>query len=170
MEANLIITFDPNHAGLAQEEAKKIINETGQEGKFEKIEVPGLFEIKVEDAKELVKKARELCEENPDMFEKTFKWIPIDKWCSSNISDMQKTISSMIENIDKDDKWKLDLGKRKYDVPTNELIMKLTDPIDRPNVDLKNPDKIVEVQIIGNRAGISILNADEFLDVLKVKG
>jgi len=169
MEANLIITFDPNHAGLAKEEAKKIISEIGQEAEFEEIEVPGVFEVKVDDPKELVKKARELCQENPDMFEKTFKWIPIEKWCSSDVSDMQETIVSLIERIDKDDKWKLDLGKRKYDMPTNELIIKLTDPIDRPHVDLKNPDKIVEVQIIGNKAGISILNADEFLDVQKIK-
>ena len=47
--------------------------------------------------------------------------------------------------------------------------MKLTENIEKPNVDLKNPEKIVKVEIIGEHAGISLLYPDEILDVQKYK-
>ena len=63
----------------------------------------------------------------------------------------------------------MNLSKRNYEANTKELIVKLTDPIDRPNVDLKNADKIMQVEIIGKKAGISLLKKDELLEVAKLK-
>ena len=50
------------------------------------------------------------------------------------------------------------------------MIMKLTEVIDKPKVDLSNPDKIVQVEIVGKQAGISLLAKDELLEVSKLKG
>lgn len=170
-DANLLITFDPTHAGMAQEEAKAILKEVGEEAEFLESKIDGLFKVKVSDAKAVVKKVREECENNPAKFEKTFHWIPIEKWCKSEIKDMQDTIKSFVDGIKQEEKWKMDLGKRQWDkMPTPELIVKLTDPVDRPNVDLKNPEKIIEVQIIGDEAGIALLNKDELVDVPSIKG
>ena len=48
---------------------------------------------------------------------------------------------------------------------STELIMKLTEVVDKPKVDLDNPQKIIAVQIIGKKAGLALLNKDEILSL-----
>jgi tRNA(Ser,Leu) C12 N-acetylase TAN1 len=43
--------------------------------------------------------------------------------------------------------------------------MKLTDVVDREKIDLKKPEKIIKVEVIGSNAAISVLNPDEQLIV-----
>ncbi|MBI5347639.1 MAG: THUMP domain-containing protein, partial [Candidatus Aenigmarchaeota archaeon] len=93
----------------------------------------------------------------------THRWVPIEKWVKSDMNEMTKAIAEMGKKIGRDEKWKMDFNKRQYDAP-KDIIIKLTDPIDRPHVDLKNPDKIVHVEVIGKNAGISLLNKDEVLN------
>ena len=61
-------------------------------------------------------------------------------------------------------------SKRHYDVKWLYLIMKLTENINHPKVDLKNPQKIVKVEIVGDHAGIALLDKSELLDIPKIKG
>ena len=74
------------------------------------------------------------------------------------------------KKMDPAKKWRMDLSKRQYDGKTTDLIMKLTEKIGKPKVDLKDPELIVKVEIIGKKAGVSLLNADEYLNVPKIKG
>jgi len=59
----------------------------------------------------------------------------------------------------------MDLHKRHFDMGSTEVIMKLTEVVDKPKVDLENPQKIIEVQIIGKKAGLALLNKDEIFSV-----
>jgi len=172
LDANLIITYEPTHKGLAEEEVKAVLKEAGEENpEFIDSGVDGLFLLKVSDGKEITKKVLDICKSDPSKFDKTFHWIPIETWCESEVEAMQNEIKKLVDRIGENEKWKLDLGKRQWDkVPTNELIIKLTDPVDRPNVDLENPEKIIEVQIIGDKAGISLVTPDEIVNVPKIKG
>jgi len=66
----------------------------------------------------------------------------------------------------KNEKWMMDVEKRYYDKHDyKELIIKLTDVVDRKEIDLKKPEKIIKVEIVGKNAGISLLEPDEFLIV-----
>ncbi len=165
-KANLLVTHDPNHVGLAKEEITVILKQLKTEPEFLKSEIDGLFQITIKEPKEIVKKLVEICKKDRVMFRTTFRWFPVDNWCKSTIEDMKKTIKGLVKDIKEKDKWKMDITKRCYEkYHTTELIMKLTDVVDRPNVDLKNPDKIIKVDIIGNDAGISLLNKDEILNI-----
>ncbi|MBU2497197.1 MAG: hypothetical protein KJ767_04015, partial [Nanoarchaeota archaeon] len=95
--------------------------------------------------------------------------VPIDEWVKTDVKKLQEATKKLGEKIKKEEKWKMNLNKRNYEGNTRELIMKLTDPIDKPNVDLSNADKIVQVEIIGNKTGISLLTKDELLEVMKLK-
>ncbi len=156
-EANLLVTFDPVHQESAKAEIETLIKETGESAKILKIE-EGLAEIKVKDARKTIKKI------DTSKFEYTFYWWPADKWSKSDIKSMQKVIVGLEKGIKKEEKWKMDFAKRKVtqEYP-KDIIIKLTDVIDKPNVDLKNPDKIIKIEIMGNRAAISLLTKDELL-------
>ena len=79
---------------------------------------------------------------------------------------MQKAVKSLVPKIGENEKWKMDLEKRHYHkLEYEELIVKLTDVVDRRKIDLKKPKKIIKVEIIGNNAGISLLEPGELLAV-----
>ena len=52
---------------------------------------------------------------------------------------------------------------------TIELILKLTEAVNKPKVDLEKPEKIRKVEIVGNKAGMALLKADELLNTIKAK-
>jgi len=170
VEANLIVSYDPSHAGSAKEEVKNVLKEVKHDFKHLKSNIDGLFNLKVKDAKKTVKNLGKLCGKKPEFFEKTFNWIPIDKWCKSTVKDMQKVVKKMEKDIKKTEKWKMELNKRHYKKgDTVQLILKLTEVVDKPKVDLKKPQKIIKVEIAGNKAGLSLLKADELLNTIKAK-
>ena len=166
-DANLLVTHDHSHAGSAKDEIEKALKAVKQKAKFLKSDIEGVFKLRVGNAKKLVKSLSKL-KSKKGMFEHTYHWIPIDKWLATNVKAMQKEVKKLQKGIKKTEKWKMDLHKRHFDqMNSTELIMKLTEVVDKPKVDLSNPQKIIEVQIIGKRAGLALLNKDEILNLAK---
>ncbi len=164
VDANLLVTYNQSHAGSAKEEAEKALKAIKQKAKFLKTDIEGVFKLRVGNPKKVVKNLSKL-KSKKGMFEHTFHWVPIDKWTTSNIKAMQKEIKKLQKGIKKTEKWKMDLHKRHFDMPSTELIIRLTEVVDKPKVDLKNPQKIIEVQIMGKKAGLALLNKDEILSL-----
>lgn len=166
-EANLLVTHDHSHAGSAKEEIEKALKAVKQKAKFLKSDIEGVFKLRVGNAKKLVKSLSKL-KSKKGMFEHTYNWIPIEKWIATNVKAMQKEVKKLQKGIKKNEKWKMDLHKRHFEqINSIDLIMKLTEVVDKPKVDLSNPQKIIEVQIIGKKAGLALLNKDEILNLAK---
>jgi len=162
-KANLLVTFDPTHAESAKKEIESLLKEVKVKADVLSCE-EGLAEVSVGDARKAVLALRKL---KKDKFEHTFHWTPIDHWCKATIPEMQKVIKGLAKDINVKEKWRMDLGRRKTKEHERDLIIKLTDVVDRPKVDLSKPDKIVKVEIIGDKAGIALLKKDELLNVVK---
>lgn len=168
-EANLLVTFDPVHQESAKKEIDTLMKEVKHEGKIIKIS-EGMAQIRVKDAKKVVVDLLKIAKKQIAKFNYTFNWWPVDKWCKGEVKEMQKVIAELQKGIDKKDKWKLDLAKRNTtkEYPKN-LIIQLTEVIDKPNVDLSNPHKTIKVEIIGDKAAISLITEGEALNVSKLK-
>ena len=164
VDANLLVTHEPSHAGSAKENVENALKAIKQKAKFLKSDSEGVFKLRVGNAKKIVKSLSKL-KGKKGMFEHTFHWIPIEKWTAANVKAMQKEIKKLQKGIKKTEKWKMDLHKRHFEMSLTELIMKLTEVVDKPKVDLDNPQKIIEVQIMGKKAGLALLNKDELLTV-----
>ncbi len=164
VEANLLVTHEPSHAGSAKEEIEKALKAIKQKAKFLKSDVEGVFKLRVGNAKKLVKSLQKL-KSKKRMFEHTFHWVPIEKWINANVKSLQKEIKKLQNSIKKTEKWKMDLHKRHFEMSSTELIIKLTEVVDKPKVDLENPQKIIEVQIMSKKAGLALLNKDEILTI-----
>ena len=164
MNVKLIITYDPAHISSCTESVKKLMDTIGAKLTFLKSKYHGIFLINVSKPKEVVKKLKALSKKNKELFGKTYRYIPVDKWVSSKVTDMVKAIKSLVPKIGLNEKWKMDLEKRyyhKYDY--NELILKLTEVVNREKIDLKKPQKIIKVEIVGSGAAITLLEPDELL-------
>lgn len=169
-EANLLVTFDPTHQESALKEISSLLESIKEKADILNAE-EGIAQVLVKDAKKAVKELTALCKKNMDKFAYTFHWEPIEKWCKAGIADMKKVIKSFGEKIKKDEKWKMELKVRKVKEKPDEikLIVDLTGVVDKPKVDLQNPEKIINVEIIGNKAGLALLGKDELLNVVKLK-
>ncbi len=166
MNVSLVITYDPAHQASCRQSVENVMRTVSATAKFLKSRYDGVFLLDVENPKSLVKKLGRLSVKNTGIFGKTHRYIPVDRWVSVKISDMQKAIRSLVPEIKKNDKWKMELDKRYYHkMDYNELIMKLTEVVDREKIDLDNPDKIIKVELIGNNAAISVLKTDEQLTI-----
>ncbi len=170
-QANMIVTFDPNHRGTAELELREVLRQVGEKPQIGQTEVEGLFKVAVSNARAAAAKIRNLCGSNPNLFAVTHHYTPIDSWCQSDVSAMQKLIRAASSGIGQNEKWKMGLNKRHWDqLEGGKLIVKLTDVVERKNVDLDNPDKIVQVEIIGKQAGVALLTPKDIADIAREKG
>jgi len=168
--ANLMVTYDPNHQVMAEAEVSDVFKRINEELNFLRSEIEGVFKIRTSRPRDAVKKLVKLCLAEPDIFKMTYQYVPIDTWCASDVKEMQQVIRELETDIKSSEKWKMMLNKRSYDMPAIDLVIALTDVVDKPRVDLKNPEKVIRVEIFGNKAGIALLRADESLSVMKLKG
>jgi len=158
MNVKLIVTYDPAHQKSCEESLKNVMEPVGAKPKLLKSKYNGIFLIELSKPKEVVKKLTALSKKDREIFGKTHRYIPVDKWVSSKVPDMQKAIKSLVPKIGENEKWKMDLEKRYYHkLDYNDLIIKLTEVVDRRKIDLKKPKKTIKVEIIGTHAGISLL-------------
>lgn len=171
-KANLIVTYDPNHAGLAEQELNSVFKKIGKSFDLIKTDIEGLFKLKVSEPRKVMAALIKLCKSEPSFFNVTYHYTPVDYWCKTDVAGIQKIIKECINpGIKQNDKWRMGLNKRHFDkYHSTELVIKLTEVINRPNVDLSNPEKIVQVEILGNETGLALLTPEELLNVPKLKG
>lgn len=165
----MLVTIEPSHEGLAKQEIEALLKPLKKKPKYLKSGISGLLNIRIVNPKGIVKSLVKVCKKDASKFRKTYHWTPIDKWVKADLKAMQNAARALGRKIKPSETWKMRLDKRHFDkMHTTELILKLTEVVERSNVDLENPKKIISVQIIGRKAGFSLLNADEFLDVNKI--
>lgn len=163
MEANLIVTYEPSHAQRAERELLAV---AGKEAKTTVSGIEGLFLLKTKsDPKKFVHKIREILEKDSSALSYTNNWIPVESWCSSSLDVLVGEMKKMNERLDEKKSWKIEISKRHYPVGVSELVKKLTAPIDKQNVDLGQPEQIVRVEILGDRAGIALLAPEDILNI-----
>lgn len=172
-KANLLVTFDSENLPVARYEIEDILGEMGEDSPdFLSSRVHGLFMLHIDlNPKEVTRKLDDLCREDPSLFRYTYHWIPVEKWCNSTIEEMSELVEEYAEKIKPEDRWRMRINKRFYEkYHTRELIEKLTKHVDKPNVDLENPDKTIRIEIIGKKAAISLLKPKEHFSANEVKG
>lgn len=168
--ANLLVSFDPTHLESAKKEISDLMKEIKEKADI-LVADNGIAEVAVSDARKAVASLEKLAKKNIEKFAHTSHWIPIDTWTKNAVADIQKELKKVESMIGEKEAWKMELKTRKLKEKPDELkmILKLTEAIDRKNVDLDKPEKIVKVEIIGNKAGISLLKKNELLNIAKLK-
>jgi tRNA acetyltransferase TAN1 len=130
---------------------------------------PGLVIVKTSlDPFLVVERFRKVLNERPWELRYILKIVPIDVCVEADQDRIREAVSKLISKIGKDEAFRITVNKRISDVDTMSLIRYVAEAVDR-KVDLKNPDKIVQIEIIGNTAGISVLKPSDILSVQKAR-
>jgi len=129
--------------------------------------IPGIVLAKSAlDPLEAIEKLTEIAEQDPYSYRFSLKIVPIQACMKSDIEEMKEAINKLKSQIGKDESFKVEIKKRYTDLTSEYLIKELADLIDN-DVNLSSPDKIVRVEVVGERTGISILKPDQIFKLIK---
>jgi len=167
---NLIITCARHLEPETQEELMSILDDFGDsEPKITITNMSGILTAETKlDPIETVKKIKELILDEPWSVRYCLRIIPIQKIIESQIEEIEKTVSEMSEHIIDDETYRISIEKRNSDLSSKEIITKIANKI-KNKVSLEFPDKVILIEILGNKTGISILKKSDVLSIEKTK-
>jgi tRNA acetyltransferase TAN1 len=117
---------------------------------------------------EIIEKFRALLQERPYEFRYALRIIPIEKVVPTDIDKIKSTATELAANIRENETFRVTVEKRFTSIHTRELIEAVATNIDR-KVDLENPDKILLIEVVGGLTGISLIQPEDILAVIKEK-
>jgi tRNA acetyltransferase TAN1 len=120
------------------------------------------------DPIEVVEKMQAMILDEPWSIRYCLRVIPIQKVVESKIGEIKEQISELVDTIPEEDSYRISIEKRNSDISSQELITIIAKKI-KNKVSLKNPDKIIQIEILGGRTGMSILKKSGILSVEKTK-
>jgi len=169
-EFNLLISTRRGEEKDACSEAWYLLREIGDsEASVDTTPVRGLIVAKTSLSPfEAVEKLRKLLAERPEEFRYTLKIIPIQKVVKTDLDEIKKVSKELSVQIGLDEKFRVSVEKRHSEIDRMEVVKAAAEEIDR-KVDLKNPDKILLIEILGNLTGVSVVKENDVLSVVKEK-
>ena len=167
---NLIITCARHLEGDAEEEITDILDELGDSNvKISISSMSGIITVQTKlDPIEVVRKMKETLLDEPWSIRYCLRVIPVQKVVETNIEEIEKTISSMSDQIEEKESYRILIEKRNSDISSKEIITKIANGI-KNKVSLDFPDKIILIEILGIVTGISILKKSDILSLEKTK-
>ena len=167
---NLIITCARHLEGDAEEEITDILDELGDSDvKISISSMSGIITVQTKlDPIEVVRKMKETLLDEPWSIRYCLRVIPVQKVVETNIEKIEKTISSMSDQIEEKESYRILIEKRNSDISSKEIITKIANRI-KNKVSLDFPDKIILIEILGIVTGISILKKSVILSLEKTK-
>ncbi len=163
---NLIISTSRGNEHNACSEMWYLLGEVGDRGStIETTRVIGLVVAKTKlDPIKAVRDMRSLLKERPWEFKYTLKVVPIQKVVNAQLNEIEETAVALSADIEKAETFRLTVEKRHTDLTSKTIIDTVAKRIDR-KVSLTAPDKILMIEVVGERAGLSIITSPDILSV-----
>lgn len=169
-EFNLIITTQRGNETRCAKEAMVLAKSIGFEDlDFGRTRFPGLLIGRVEgDPLDFVRRAKNFVENDPWSFKYIQRIVPIQKICESTIPAMKEAVKEIVSQIPENSSFKVVVNKRGSALRRDEIIREVASLIER-RVDLERPDMLLQVEIIEDVAGISLISEKDILSITKLQ-
>jgi tRNA acetyltransferase TAN1 len=167
---NLIVTCARHLEGETEDELIDILDELGDSDvKIAVSSMSGIITVQTKlDPIEVVRKMKEMILDEPWSIRYCLRIIPIQKIVETKIDEIEKIISSMSEQIEEKESYRILIEKRNSDISSKEIITKIANGI-KNKVSLDFPDKVILIEILGIVTGISIVKKSDILSLEKTK-
>lgn len=167
---NLIVTCARNLEGETEEEILDILDELGDpDVKISVSNMSGIITIETKlDPIEVVRKMKEMLLDEPWSIRYCLRVIPIQKTVETNLEKIQECVSSISNNIEENESYRILIEKRNSDISSKEIIKNIANQI-KNKVSLDFPDKIILIEILGIVTGISLIKNSDILSLEKTK-
>ena len=167
---NLIITCARHLEGDTEDELIDILEELGDSDvKITVSSMSGIITVETKlDPIEVVRKMKEMLLDEPWSIRYCLRVIPVQKVVETSIDEIEKMISSIKNQIEEKESYRILIEKRNSEILSKEIITKIANGI-KNKVSLDHPDKIILIEILGIVTGISILKNSDILSLEKTK-
>ena len=167
---NLIITCARHLEPETKDELNDILEDFGDsDAQISITSMSGILTAETKlDPIEIVRKIKEMVLDEPWSIRYCLRIIPIQKIIESKMEEIEEAISSMSQGILDGETYRISIEKRNSDLSSKEIITKIADRI-KNKVSLEFADKIILIEVLGNKTGISILKKSDILSIEKTK-
>jgi len=167
---NIIITCARHLEPETKEEITKILGEMGDmEPEVTITSMSGILTAKTSlDPIEVVRKMKESVEDEPWSLRYCLRVIPIQKVSETSQEGIEKITEELIPQISSDETYRISIEKRNSNISSQEMITKIAQKI-KNKVSLEHPDKVIQIEILGARTGVSVIKRSDVLSVEKTK-
>jgi tRNA acetyltransferase TAN1 len=168
---NLIATTSRgNERPMCNELLYLLKDELGDvEARVAKTKIRGLIVGKTTlDPFEVIEKFRVVLKERPYEFRYALRILPIEKVVPTNLEEIKRASSELATKIGETESFRVTIEKRYTDLHTKDLIETAAEDV-KQEVNLKDPDKILLIEVLGALTGLSVLKSTDILAVLKEK-
>lgn len=104
----------------------------------------------------------------PWQFRYILKVKPVEQVVPCDISAIGDAVVKRVGKVRADETFRVSLEKRRSKVSSREIIDAVASKVQR-KVELRNPDKIVLIEVIGNIAGVSVISPSNILGIEREK-
>jgi tRNA acetyltransferase TAN1 len=166
----LATTARGNEKAMTHEIVYLLKDELGDtEAKASKTKIRGLIVAKTTiDPIATIEKFRIILAEHPYMFRYALRIVPIQKVVSTGLAEIKKATQQLASRIGENQSFRVTIEKRFTELHSKDLIEAAVGDI-KAKVDLKNPDWIIQVEVLGALTGVSLLQPNGVLGVVKEK-
>jgi tRNA acetyltransferase TAN1 len=148
---------------LLKEELKDPTAVVGKTG------IRGLVAAKTSlDPCEVIEKFRAILQERPYEFRYALRIIPIERVVPNDLNEIKRVATELAANIGENETFRITVEKRFTNLHSQEFIEAAATGINR-KVDLKNPDKILLIEVVAGLTGMSLIKPNHVLAVVKEK-
>ena len=167
---NLIITCARHLEPETDEEISEILKKLGDhEPEISITKMSGILTAKTNlDPIQVVRKMKEMLLDEPWSIRYCLRVIPIQKVIKTEIEELEKISEYISEQISNDETYRISIEKRNSDLSSQKIITKIANKI-KNKVSLEFPDKVVLIEILGDKMGISVLKKSDVLSTEKTK-
>ncbi|MEM0232707.1 MAG: THUMP domain-containing protein [Candidatus Nezhaarchaeales archaeon] len=170
MKFNLLVSTYRNREDDCISELWYLFRELGDDQiEVRRAIVPGLLLVKTKlNPFEASKKIGEIAKERPWDVRYTLKLTPIDAVTSDDMEEIKRVAITLAnEKIRVDETFRITVNKRLTSISSKKLIEEIAKHIDR-KVNLKDPDKILQIEIVGKDVGIVVLKPEDIISIVKI--
>ena len=167
---NLVVSTSRGNERNTCSEMWYLLGEVGDRGStIETTSVIGLVVAKTKlDPIKAIRDMRALLKERPWEFKYTLKLVPVQKVVEAQLPEIEKAAIEMAVGIEEKEKFRITIEKRHTDLSSKTIIDTVAKRIER-KVDLDTPNKILLIEIIGELAGLALIESEDVLSVEREK-
>lgn len=120
------------------------------------------------DPLDVIAKFKEILQERPYEFRYALRVIPIQRVTSTTLEQIKCIAKELSSGITEKESFRVTVEKRFTNLHSRDLIEAVATDIQK-KVDLANPAKILLIEVLGNLTGLSLIEPNEILNILKEK-
>ena len=116
--------------------------------------------------RKVIEELRKSAIEDPWRFQYTLKFTPIDIVVPTGLDSIVDASKTIIPRILQGETFRITCFRRHSKLHCSEIIKAVASIIDR-KVNLKRPDKVLQIEILGEWAGLAVLDSHDVFSLFK---